>query len=309
MLTKVPSLNWLRVFEAAARFENFAAAARNLNMTAPAVSQQIKALEGYVGEALFERGPRSVILTGAGRAYLPSVRHALQSIEITTAALFGEQKSAPVLVQSVPIFAASWLALNLGDFYGKHPDIQVTLTTANQVEEFRFGYNDFNIVFGGGTLPVAQTDILFGETLVPVALPRVADLVNGPDDLLDYRLIDISSNSASWLNVFNQLEPVDLGRARFVFVDNTITAFSLAVQGNSIALARPPVTGFLQKQFGLVPCFPDLAGESLDVYRLIAHPGRVMTRPAIQFRDWLLDRASGSEPLLQEQTQKNSGSR
>lgn len=290
MLSRVPSLNWLRVFEAAARLENFAAAARSLNMTAPAVSQQIKALEGYLGEDLFERGPRSVALTVAGRAYLPAMRHALQSIDITTASLFGQKRQSPVLVQSIPIFVTSWLSGALADFYARNPDIQLTIATANYIEEFRLGYNDFNIVIGSGPLPSAQTDTLFGERLVPVAVPEICAEVRTPDDLLRYKLIEISTNNAGWLNVFDGLDAVDLSMASFTFVDNTITAFSFAAQGSAIALARPPVSDVLQRQFGLCPVLPDIVGASSDYYRLVAHPGRAMSKASARFRDWLLNR-------------------
>ena len=90
MARHIPSLNWLRVFEAAARAGSFAGAAETLNMSPPAVGQQIRALENHVGRALFERGPQSVMLTEAGRAYLPAGAQALHGIESTTADLFGE---------------------------------------------------------------------------------------------------------------------------------------------------------------------------------------------------------------------------
>jgi len=296
MLSRVPSLNWLRVFEAAARFENFAAAARSLNMTAPAVSQQIKALEGYLGEDLFERGPRSVGLTVAGRAYLPAMRHALQSIDITTVSLFGQKRQSPVHVQSIPIFATSWLSGALTEFYERNADIQLTISTANHIEEFRFGYNDFNIVIGAGPLPSAQIDTLFGESLVPVAVPDICAEIRAPVDLLGYKLIEISTNNAGWLNVFDPLDGVDLSMAHFTFVDNTITAFSLAAQGGAIALARPPVSDVLQRQFGLHPVLPDIVGASGEYYRLIAHPGRPMSNASSRFRDWLLERVGAEVP-------------
>ena len=74
---RIPSLNWLRVFEAAARMESFARAAAELGMSPPAVSQQVRALEGHFGQALFTRGARHVRLTRAGAAFLPAVRQAL----------------------------------------------------------------------------------------------------------------------------------------------------------------------------------------------------------------------------------------
>ena len=81
MAAPQPPLNWLRVFEAAARCQSFSRAADELNMSASAVSQQIRALEQRLGAPLFERHARAVTLTVAGRAYLPGVQHALVTVQ------------------------------------------------------------------------------------------------------------------------------------------------------------------------------------------------------------------------------------
>ena len=88
MTSRIPSLNWLRVFEAAARTQSFARAAEQLNMSAAAVSQQVKALEGHLGSALFQRHAHAVSLTEAGRAYLPSVQQSLLMLGNATDGLF-----------------------------------------------------------------------------------------------------------------------------------------------------------------------------------------------------------------------------
>ena len=81
-IRRIPSLNWLRVFEAAARHQSFSRAGNDLNMSGPAISQQIKALEGHLDAKLFERGSRAVTLTEAGRAFLPVVRQSLLSVPL-----------------------------------------------------------------------------------------------------------------------------------------------------------------------------------------------------------------------------------
>lgn len=110
MNTRVPSLNWLRVFEAAARTESFARAATQLNMTPAAVSQQVKALETRLGTPLFHRHAHAVTLTETGRAYLPSVQQSLLMLETATAGLFGETREQRLYVQSVLLFAHGILA-------------------------------------------------------------------------------------------------------------------------------------------------------------------------------------------------------
>ena len=101
MAVSVPSLNWLRVFEAAARCESFSRAAAQLNMSPAAVSQQVRALEERLDMALFERHAHAVTLTEVGRAYLPSVQQALLTLENATEGLFGAARAQQLFVQSV----------------------------------------------------------------------------------------------------------------------------------------------------------------------------------------------------------------
>ena len=118
-LSRIPSLNWLRVFEAAARTQSFVRAAELLNMSPPAVSQQIKSLETYLGRELFERGAHSVRLTPAGDAFLPSVQQALLSVESAAAGLFGTRAETTIHVQATLVLAAGWLGLyRTGGGYG-----------------------------------------------------------------------------------------------------------------------------------------------------------------------------------------------
>ena len=128
--SRIPSLNWLRVFEAAAREENFARAAEKLNMSAPAVSQQIKALENHLGRSLFQRLPQKVRLTPAGAAFLPVVQQSLASVETTAAALFGSKIQTTITLQAVTLLAASWLPKHLAAFEAAHPRLRVNVITA-----------------------------------------------------------------------------------------------------------------------------------------------------------------------------------
>ncbi|MCP4818698.1 MAG: LysR family transcriptional regulator, partial [Shimia sp.] len=105
MSGRIPSLNWLRVFEAAARTESFARAAAQLNMSPAAVSQQVKSLEERLGAPLFVRKAHSVQLTDAGRAYLPPVQQSLMTLEEATEGLFGRTREEALYLNCVLIFA------------------------------------------------------------------------------------------------------------------------------------------------------------------------------------------------------------
>ena len=122
MLRRLPPLNAVKAFEAAARSESFTRAAEELCVTPGAVSQQVKALEGTLGVRLFHRERQRLVLTECGREYLGIVRDALDRIALGTARLVQRQSSGVLTVSTSPDFAAKWLVNRLGRFADSHPD-------------------------------------------------------------------------------------------------------------------------------------------------------------------------------------------
>lgn len=327
--TRIPSLNWLRVFEAAAKTESFAQAADLLGMSPPAVSQQIKSLESYLGKPLFERGPRSVTLTDAGRAFLPAVQQSFQSVETTAAALFGRSSHEGLTVQASLILACSWLSCRVAKFREAHPEVQLQLMTGNRVDEFRRSDADLRIVFGSGPEVGEEGDRLFGEWLYPVATPEIAAGIQSLQDLLKHRLIEITTHRTGWFQVLQAIgrsdeasipnpgggnaNRVDMAAADICFADTTQLSLALAAEGYGIALARAPATDRLAHLYGLSPCvtpdrpgfagvtrktpipqgmdLPPFAIEGTRAYYL-TYPSLSSLRPASRkFRDWLLSEA------------------
>lgn len=284
----VPSLNWLRVFEAAARAESFARAATELNMSAAAVSQQVKALEERLGAKLFDRQAHSVRLTEVGRAYLPGVQQALLTLESTTEGLFGAARTQQLYVQAVLLFAHGVLADGYRAFTAAQPDIALTLRTGNSAYDFAQGFSDLQIVFGNPLAYGAEGDRLMGERLYPVARPEVAARIMQPADLLAHPLIEVSTHAAGWPYVFEHMG-VSPGAARYMFADSTIMAFALARAGAGVALARAPASDVAMREAGLVPCL-DIPGiEGREAYHLVYASRAVLRPPARAFRAWLLD--------------------
>ncbi|MEM1238132.1 MAG: LysR family transcriptional regulator [Pseudomonadota bacterium] len=288
MTTPVPSLNWLRVFEAAARCESFARAAEELNMSAAAVSQQVRALEERLEAALFERRPHAVHLTDKGRAYLPGVQQALLTLQSTTEGLFGPARAQPLYVQAVLLFAHGFLARGYADFTSAHPGIMLNLTTGNMPYDFTVGVSDLRIVHGDPTPFRGDSDRLLGEALYPVAPPDVAEQIRKPADLLGHALIEVNSHRAGWPMIFDALgQPA--AAPRMIYTDTTLMAFGLARAGAGIALARAPASDLAMSEAGLVPCLPDLSVEGREAYHLI-YPDRAALRPSARaFRTWLMD--------------------
>jgi len=288
---RIPSLNWLRVFEAAARTESFARAAELLNISAPAISQQIRALEGYLGKPLFARGPQKVALTDAGRAFLPVVQQALAAVETGAAALFGADDEQSVTLQAVTVLAMSWLPACLEAFEAAHPGVRVNVITGNTLADFRTVLPgrepDLQIAFGSvidfprGAVP------LFGETLFMVAAPKCARAIATPDDLARYRLLDVAQHRAGWHQVLAQLPGADLRHMRLAMVDTTPLALMIAAQGLGVALARAPATDNMVAALGLerLALSPEVRG--LERYVLLRPEARPPSRAALWLFDWL----------------------
>lgn len=295
MKPRIPTLNWLRVFEAAARTGSFARAANILNMSAPAVSQQIRALEGALGRKLFERGPRSVTLTDAGSTFLPTVVRALRSVESASANIFGGSENTSVTVQCSLLLAAGWLADRLPGFHAIHPDIRINIVSGIFDEELTGGEADLRLVFGMPPGPFEESDFLFGEKIFPVARPDIAATVSTPHDLLNYPLVEISTHRVNWWAFL----PSEGSAPNFIHTDNTLTAFALARTG-AIALAREPASSELAGLNGLVPCKSFRPITDAQGYSLI-HPGEAQLRsPAAKFRAWILEEAEKSRSVLED---------
>ena len=288
---QIPSYNWLRVFEAAARLESFSRAADVLAMSPAAVSQQIKALESHLKKPLFTRGPHSVTLTDAGKAFLPTVQQSLNSIDTTAAALFGNPSQSPLSIEASLMFASSWLAPRLNDFQTQYPGIHLQISTSDESPDFSQPGKDIQVSFGNGPTFNQEGDFLFGETLFPVARPEIAKKIKSIKDLCRYRLIEISSHRTSWYQILTAQENL-IDQAEFCFADNTVMAMSMAASGMGIALARAPASDYLCETQNLSRCLKDFSLSSPQEYYLVYPSLNGLNKQANQFRDWLLKQCS-----------------
>ncbi|MEQ9695679.1 LysR family transcriptional regulator [Shimia sp. SDUM112013] len=288
MENRIPSLNWLRVFEAAARTESFARAAAQLHMSPAAVSQQVRALEERLGTPLFVRQAQSVRLTEAGRAYLPPVQQALMTLESATDVLFGASRGQGLYVQSVLIFAHGILAQGIADFETRHPDVSLMLSTGNSASDFHHGFTDLKIIFGNPHAYGAESDRIMGECLVPVAPPEIVAQIAQPSDFLKFPLIEVGTHRSGWVQVLEELRVMP-GRRQMVHADSTVMAMAMSRAGRGIALARSPASDLDVSAGGLTPCLPEFSVQGSEAYHLVYDSLRGLRPPARQFRIWLLD--------------------
>ena len=298
MRRTIPSLNWLRVFEAAARMENFARAAELLNMSTSAVSQQIKALESHLGADLFERGPRHVALTDAGHAFLPVVRQSLITVEETADSLFGREKDNTLMLQADLIFTTAWLTPRLPDFDRRYPRVQLHLAGAYHDSDYQRPGAELKILFGPVHRSWAQCDRLFDETIYPVARAEIAGAIECAEDFLRHRLIQISTHRINWNQVLQSVGIDTAPTRQLSFADNTQIALAMAASGYGIALARSPTTDEFAGRLKLKPCLACPGVKSTEAYYLVYQNLESLSGAARNFRDWLLDQARSSNRVL-----------
>ncbi|MDB5679466.1 transcriptional regulator GcvA [Sphingomonas bacterium] len=169
-MRRLPPLAAVRVFEAAARHENFTSAAAELGMTQAAVSYQIKLLEERLGAPLFRREKRRVVLTDAGRRAAPSITRAFDAIDAAFGAIRAEDESV-LTVSTSNTFANTWLAWRLGSFQMAHPDMAVRLLTSDAIADFASDDVDVAIRSGLGGWNDVVTDKIFDVDFTPMCSP------------------------------------------------------------------------------------------------------------------------------------------
>jgi LysR family glycine cleavage system transcriptional activator len=178
MPRRLPPLNALRAFEAAARCGSFTRAAQELCVTQGAVSRHVATLEAWLDLALFERGRHGAQLTPRGQAYFDTARAALDQIDYGTRQLQAAPDDRRLRIKLPPTFAIRWLVPRLARFHARHPQIDVQITTSHQRADFR--HEEVDISIHSEPLPPDGPGYrrLFGETLLPVCAPGL--LADGP---------------------------------------------------------------------------------------------------------------------------------
>ncbi|RVE94425.1 LysR family transcriptional regulator [Sinorhizobium meliloti] len=249
---RIPSLNWLRVFEAAARHKSFARAGKELNMSAAAVSQQVLALETHLGRPLFERAANRIALTTEGSDFLPTVQISLGAIESKAASLFARQRVERVILLASQLMAMSWLPRVLADFERGNPSIRVDLTMEDSQ---RKAEQDLAIRFGEEPHLVRHPTWLMGMSHVVMCRKEDVGKIKDLEDLSEYRLFDVAAHAMGWTALLNyNFGPMYGSHLRLEIVDTTPLALTMVSQGLGLAIGHVPVSGPLAAALGLEIC-------------------------------------------------------
>src|SRR5436189_380776 len=205
MPRRLPPLNAVKAFEAAARHESFTRAADELCVTQGAVSHQVKALEAELGLKLFNRQRQRLVITEAGRSYLATVRDALDRIADGTERLLRRQNSGVLTVSTSPNFAAKWLVHRLSRFAQAHPAIDLRVSASLHHIDFAREDIDVAIRHGDGSETGLHVVRLCAEELFPVCSPKLLKGKNAlrtPADLRGSVLLHVNDRQdwKKWLD-------------------------------------------------------------------------------------------------------------
>lgn len=295
-MRRIPPLNGLRAFEAAARHLSFSRAAEELFVTPAAISHQIKGLEDFLGVTLFKRMPRAVILTEEAQMVLPIITEAFDRLDQAAGLLMDNKASGVLTVTSAPTFAAKWLLPNLDSFTEKYPDISVRLDARLDTVDFDRDGVDVGVRLGSGKYPGMRTDRLFAETVAVVCHPKVMEgphPLHEPSDLKHHTLLHVDWGKklegpvpdwAMWLKSAG-VDDVDPTKGPVFTVEDM--AIAAAVRGNGIALASVyAVRDEINKGNLVVPFARKI--EATASYWVVA-PERTADNAKVKaFREWIL---------------------
>jgi LysR family glycine cleavage system transcriptional activator len=296
MSRRLPPLNALRAFEAAARHESFSRAAEELHVTHGAISHQVKALEEWLGMRLFERRVRAVGLSAAGRAYLPVIEGAFNQIHAATVSLVQATNDAPLHVTMTSAFAVRWLAPRLGRLWREHPDLDLRLHDGPWMTDVDPGSAEADIVvrIGDKSAPGLESILLMPGTVTPMCSPRLLEdgpPIEGPEDLLEYGLLHGFSYEP-WKNWFARAGLGNADVAHGPIFDDTNLAYSAALAGQGIGLLHTALTGDEIAAGHLVQLFDFGAADGMGYYIVYPVAGSIEPRVA-GFRDWLIGAVDG----------------
>lgn len=289
---RLPPLNSLRAFAAAAERLSLAAAAEDLHVTPSAVSLQIRQLEDHLGIPVFIRTGRGLQLTNEGKAILPGILEGFDQLRMALS-LIGPQGEENVLTLSVaPSFAAKWLSPRLDAFAQAHPNIDIRILATDQLVDFAVDNVDIAIRYGSGVYPGLTSEHLLAERVFPVCAPQLLEGVAHPLDLLRSQTLlhDDSPDQDKtcpdwrmWLRAA-RISGVDWRRGpRF---NQSSMVLEAAVAGRGVALAKATLAA-ADLAAGRIVKLAEIDQPVEFAYYLVYPAERRQSAKCTAFREWV----------------------
>ncbi|MEP7457340.1 LysR substrate-binding domain-containing protein [Phyllobacterium sp. SB3] len=296
-MRKLPPLNYLQAFEAAARHRSFTEAARELNCTQAAISQRVRGLESIFGRSLFYRLPSGVVPTEAAEVYLRGIGEAFDQLQSITKGLAGRASPKTVSV-SIPVtFAALWLAPRLDRFSQENPGIDVRLNCTIWNDP-NAESADFQIQLLGSDFAAPHAHRLSRDRAFVVCAPQLLASRDGSKPNVFFEQLPLVSLIAKydyWELWRRKSGALKIGSDRKIDVDTGIAALEIARHGHGIALS---LSSYIAPYVGsgqLVKPFDGSIDLELSHF-ILRSPDRPLSRPAQAFQDFLIEEGKNTMP-------------
>ncbi len=301
-MKNLPPLNSLRVFEAVARNLSFSKAAEELNVTPGAVSQQIKALEDFLGSPIIRRQKKGLLLTDEAQASLPPLREAFEKLVEVGDILSQRNESGRLRISVAPSLAAKWLVPRLDHFAEKHPEFEVWLSADMGIVDFTADDVDLAIRYGSGAYSGLHTDYLMSETIVPVCSPRLMmgdHPLRTPADLVNHTLLhdgspDKDEKCPDWSMWLKAAKVGGVTANRGPTFNQSSLVIEAAVAGKGVALAKAALALSDLEAARLVIPF-DMTTPTDFAYYIVHPKSKINNRAVKVLTKWLHHEAAVSE--------------
>ncbi|MFP2770509.1 transcriptional regulator GcvA [Oceanisphaera sp. KMM 10153] len=289
MSRRLPPLNALKAFEAAARNLSFTRAAEELFVTQAAISHQIKGLEDYLGIKLFRRRNRSLLLSEEGQSYFLDIKDIFSGISDATERLLARSAKGALTVSLQPSFAIQWLVPRLVRFSEVHPDIDVRIKAVDLDEGSLTDDVDVAIYYGRDNWPGLRADKLHAEYLIPVCSPMLlmgTKPLKTPEDLTRHTLLHDTSRR-DWKAWFKQLDIQAANVNQGPIFSHSSMVIQAAIHGQGVALGHSVLTQ-PEIDAGRLVCPFEQVLMSKNAYYLVCHESQAALGKIAAFREWML---------------------
>ncbi len=288
---RLPPLNALRTFEAAARHLSFTRAAGELHVTQAAVSHQVRTLEDHLGVRLFRRRGRALSLSEAGEALLPGLQDAFDRIEESAKRVHPGHDENVLTVTVQPSFAGAWLISRLPRFAERHPDIDVKLSATHDRVDLTRGDFDVGVRFGPGSWPGdLRVDRLMDEDIFPVCSPALLERgppLERPEDLRHHTLLH-DDHVVDWRMWLLAAGVSGIDTARGPMLNFSDLVLQSAAAGYGVALARSVLAVRYLASGELVRPF-EFSLPGRYAYYVVSAAAKANQPKVRKFRDWILE--------------------
>jgi len=285
----VPPLKSLRAFESAARHLSVKAAAEELCVTPGAVSQLVRQLEEHLGVKLFERVNRGILLTQAGRDYLPPIRNAFRQIAQATQRLADAVDAGTLTLSVTPFFASAWLMPRLQRFRDKHPDIDLHIVTSTALAGFARDGVDVAVRHGAGRYPGLRSYRVASVEIVPVAARSLVErhgMPAAPAELTRWPHVH-DAERKGWSLWFQANGVDDVGLPRGPSFDDASLLLGAVLAGQGAGLLPAAMVAHEVSEGRLVQLAKSAHMETFAYY--LVYPEARQDNPKVAaLRDWIL---------------------